>query len=163
MFTLFLFCFSVSIFLRCAPLNSRCPLLIPCPLYSLLFLFRSSIPICLIFALSIPYCLSLCPSISIFLRCAPLNLIRPHPIPCPLCSLVYLSLYSSISIFFMCSHINLLNSFSVRATSNLNLRSISANSVANVLPVSRAFFVPFCIDITTSSFKRYLNYVVFPN
>jgi len=51
---------------------------------------------------------------------------------------------------FMCSRRSILNSASVRATSSLSRRSMSANNVANVRPVSSAFFVPFCDDETTS-------------
>jgi len=56
-----------------------------------------------------------------------------------------LLLFFTVCFFpFMCSHMSFLNSFSVRATSSLSLRSMSAKSVANVRPVSSAFLVPFC-------------------
>jgi len=49
---------------------------------------------------------------------------------------------------FICSHSSRLKSFSVLAPSRRTRRSVSANSVANVLPVSSAFFVPFCAKYT---------------
>ena len=45
---------------------------------------------------------------------------------------------------FICSQSSRLKSFSVLAPSRRTRRSVSANRVANVRPVSSAFFVPFC-------------------
>lgn len=47
---------------------------------------------------------------------------------------------------FVCCHSNRLNSSSERTSNRRRRRSMSANSVANVLPVSNTFFVPFYIN-----------------
>ena len=118
-----------------------------------------------------PLYLLLSPSLylSVFLAhsfmCSHINSLNMADVLCPLtrplCLLVSPSLYLLVFLAhsFMCSHISFLNSFSVRATSSLSLKSISANSVANVRPVSSAFFVPFCIDTTVPPVRLYLNYL----